>query len=205
MADELKNEDDIKYETDPEGAENAASLRSSSDEAGPKKAGFGKSEDERLAELKEKLAVCLKEKQEYLDGWQRAKADLVNARRRDEEDKREFIKFANERLIDSLIPVLESFELAMANREVWEKADKNWRTGVEYIYSQLKKVLGDEGLAELNPVGEKFSEQKHEAVEFVAVSDESKNHVVLEVVQKGYSLNGRILKPPKVKVGEFKK
>lgn len=197
MDDDSKKEEeqDVKYETDPEGEENAA----------PKKAGFGKSEDERVAELKEKLAACLKEKQEYLDGWQRAKADLINARRRDEEDKRDFVKFANERLIDALVPVLESFELAMANKEAWEKADKNWRTGVEYIYSQLKKILSDEGLTELNPVGEKFSESKHESAEFVPVSDESKHHMVLEVIQKGYSLNGRILKPPKVKVGEFKK
>ena len=190
-----EEEKDVVYETDPEGEENAE----------PKKAGFGKSESETVADLKQKLALCLKEKQEYLDGWQRAKADLINARRRDDEERRDFIKFANEHLVEGLIPVLDSFELAMANREAWEKADKNWRIGVEYIYSQLKKVLEGEGLIELNPLGEKWSDTAHEAVEFVLVSDETKHHTILSVVQKGYSLSGKILKPPKVKVGEVAK
>jgi molecular chaperone GrpE (heat shock protein) len=53
----------------------------------------------------------------------------------------EFLKFANERLIDGLIPVLDSFELAMNNKEVWEKTDKNWRVGVESIAGQLKKSI----------------------------------------------------------------
>ncbi len=190
-----KEDEDVIYETDPEGTENFT----------PKKAWFGKSESEAVTDLKNKLAACLKEKQEYLDGWQRAKADLINARRRDEEERREFIKFANERLIDELLPVLESFELAVANKEAWEKADKNWRVGVEYIYSQLKKVLEGEGLAELNPAGEKWSDTAHEAAEFVPVSEEARHHIVLSVIQKGYSLNGKILKPPKVRVGEINK
>jgi molecular chaperone GrpE (heat shock protein) len=60
-------------------------------------------------------------------GWQRAKADLLNARKRDEEEKKEYIKFANERMIEDLLPVLQSFDMAMGNKEAWEKADKNWR------------------------------------------------------------------------------
>ena len=74
MSDEPKDEQDIQYETDPEGAENAALSRRSSDEAEPKKSGFGKSESEAVADLKEKLASALKEKQEYLDKWQRGAA-----------------------------------------------------------------------------------------------------------------------------------
>src|SRR3989344_2951801 len=81
------------------------------------------------------------EKQEYLTGWQRAKADLVNARKRDEEERKEFIRFVNGQLIEDLIPVLASFDMATENKEAWEKADKNWRTGVEYIHAQLVKIL----------------------------------------------------------------
>jgi ferredoxin-NADP reductase len=73
----------------------------------------GRDAAEVVKKLKEKLAVCEKERQEYLDGWQRAKADLVNARKRDEEERREFVKFANEQLVGELLPVLESFEMAM--------------------------------------------------------------------------------------------
>jgi len=160
---------------------------------------------EAVKKLREKLRKAEAEKQEYLTGWQRAKADLINARKRDDEERREFTKFANERLIDGLIPVMESFDMAMGNKEVWEKVDKNWRTGVEYIYSQLKKALSDAGLEEINPIGQPFDHNRDEAAEYVPVDKESEHHKIIAVVQKGYTLNGRPMRPPKVKVGEFKK
>ncbi len=160
---------------------------------------------ETIKKLREKFKACETEKQEFLTGWQRAKADMINARKRDEGERQEFIKFANERLIDGLIPVLESFDLAMANKEAWEKADKNWRTGVEYIYSQLKKALQDAGLEEINPLGKPFDHNRDEAAEYVPVDEKSDHHKVLAVIQKGYTLNGKPMRPPKVKVGEWKK
>ena len=160
---------------------------------------------ETIKRLREKLKKTEAERLEYLTGWQRAKADLINARKRDEEDRKEFMKFANERLIDGLIPVLESFELAMNNKEAWEKADKNWRTGVEYIYSQLKKALNDSGLKEIDPIGKPFDHNRDEAAEYVPVEKESEHHKVVAVIQKGYILNGKPMRPPKVKVGEWKK
>ena len=157
-----------------------------------------------VKKLKEKLKQAEAEKQEYLIGWQRTKADMVNARKRDEAEKQDFIKFANERLIDGLIPVLESFDLAMGNKEAWEKVDKNWRIGVEYIYSQLKKVLADSGLVEINPLGETFDLNRDEATEYVPVEKEGEHHKIVGVIQKGYTLNGKAMRPPKVKVGEFR-
>jgi molecular chaperone GrpE len=158
-----------------------------------------------VKKLKEKLKKAEAESQEYLVGWQRAKADLINARKRDEADRQDFVKFANERLIESLVPVMESFDLAMANKETWEKVDKNWRIGVEYIYSQLKKVLNDAGLEEINPLGKEFDLNRDEASEYVPVEKESDHHKVVAVVQKGYTLNGKAMRPPKVKVGEWKR
>jgi len=160
---------------------------------------------ETVKKLRDKLRACEKEKQEYLTGWQRAKADLINARKRDEAERADFTKYANERLIEELIPTLESFDLAMANKAAWEKVDKNWRVGVEYIYSQLKKALSDAGLTEIDPTGKPFDHARDEAAEYIPVQNESEHHQVLSVVQKGYSLNGRALRPPKVRVGEFKK
>lgn len=155
--------------------------------------------------LKEKLKKAEQEKQEYLVGWQRAKADLINARKRDEADRLEFVKYANERLVEGLIPVLESFDMAIGNKESWEKVDKNWRVGVEYIYSQLKKVLNESGLEEVDPLGKAFDVNRDEASEYVPVTEEKDNHKIIAVVQKGYTLNGRVLRPPKVKVGEWKR
>lgn len=158
-----------------------------------------------IKKLREKLKKAEAERLEYLTGWQRAKADLINARKRDEADRLEFLKFANEQLIHDLIPVLEHWDMAMNHRESWEKADKNWRVGVESIFNQLRKVLSDNGLVEVNPLGEKFDHVKHEATVYEPVSDEKKDHIILEVIQKGYSLNGKLLRPAKVKVGEWKK
>jgi len=160
---------------------------------------------EAVKKLREKLKLCEKDKQEYLTGWQRAKADLVNARKRDEAERGEFAKFANEGLINDIVPVLDSFQMAMGNKEAWEKADKNWRIGVEYIYSQLVKALTDNGLVEINPLGQKYDHNLHEAASYEPVTEESKDQVVIQVIQKGYSLNGKILKAAKVKVGEWKK
>lgn len=160
---------------------------------------------EALKKLREKIKKLEAENREYLTGWQRAKADLINARKRDEAERGEFVKYANERLIDGLIPVLDSFEMAMGNKEAWEKADKNWRVGVEYIYNQLKKTLSDAGLEEVDPTGQKFDATRDEASEYVPVDSESKDHVIIQVIQKGYTLNGKAMRPPKVKVGEFRK
>lgn len=158
-----------------------------------------------VKKLREKLKKAEAEKQEYLVGWQRAKADLINARKRDESERQDFVKFANERLIEGIVPVMESFDMAMGNKEVWEKVDKNWRVGVEYIYAQLKKVLSDAGLEEVNPIGLPFDHNRDEAAEYVPVSSQSEDQKIVTVVQKGYTLNGRAMRPPKVKVGEFKK
>ncbi len=157
-----------------------------------------------IKKLREKIKKLEVEKQEYLTGWQRAKADMVNARKRDDEERKDFIKYANEGLIGDLIPVLDSFDMAMGNKEAWEKADKNWRVGVEYIYSQLIKTLTENGLTEINPMNEKFDHAKHEATSYEPVTDEKLDHVIVGVIQKGYSLNGKLLKVPKVKVGEFR-
>lgn len=158
-----------------------------------------------VKDLREKLKKALAEKQEYLDGWQRSKAEFINARKRDEEDKRTMVQFASERVVADLVPVLESFEMARSNKESWESVDKSWRTGVEYIHSQLLKVLEDNGVKEINPVGQKFDPMRDEAISHDPVADESQDHMIIEVVQKGYELNGKSLKAPRVRVGEFKK
>jgi len=158
-----------------------------------------------VKKLREKLKVCEKEKQEYMDGWQRERADFVNYKKRVESEKVDLIKYANEGLLEELLPVLDSFEMAYSNKEVWEKVDKNWRTGVEYIHSHLIKVLADNGIIETNPVGEKFDPALHIAESMEATEDKSKDGIILAVNKKGYSLNSRVIVAPKVVVGEMRK
>lgn len=154
---------------------------------------------ETVKNLRDKLKKAVAEKQEYLTLWQKDKAEFINARKRDEASQKEFIKYANEGLITELFPVLDSFNMAMGNKEVWEKVDKNWRNGIEYIAAQLKKILEDHGLQEIDPIGQKFDPMRDEAIE-----DGKHSDIITTVVQKGYSLNGKIVKAPKVKVGEGK-
>jgi len=159
----------------------------------------------KLKDLKEKLKKAESEKLQAMTDLARAKADFINMRKQDELRNQEFVKFAKEDLINEIIPALDSFDMAFGNKESWEKVDKNWRVGVEYIHTQLLGALGNHSLKQLNPIGEKFDPTVHEAVEFVPVTDEKKDHTIIEVVGKGYSLNGKVIKAPKVKVGEFKK
>lgn len=157
---------------------------------------------ETIKALRVKLKDSEKKASEYLVGWQRAQADFMNVRKRDAEDNARFRKFASENLVAELLPVLESFNMAFGNKESWEKVDKNWRVGVEYIASQLKGVLEANGLRELNPLGEKFDPMLHEAAEFAEVADEKENQKIIAVIHKGYAFYDRVLKAPKVKVAE---
>jgi molecular chaperone GrpE len=206
MTQHYKKDTEADQEIVPEESSAKASLNDTGDSADLDDSVVAEEQAADLVKkLRERLKACEAERQEYLTGWQRAKADLINARKRDEQDRQEFLKYANERLIDGIIPVLESFDLAMNNKEAWEKVDKNWRIGVESIVSQLKKALSDAGLEEINPVGQIFDHNRDEAAEYVPVEKESDHHKILSVVQKGYVLNGRPMRPPKVRVGEFKK
>src|SRR3989344_8641147 len=149
--------------------------------------------------LRARIKELEKKNQELLDSWQRDKADFINTRKRDEEGKVEFLRFAKADIISEIIPVLDSFDSAFKNKEAWEKVDKNWRTGVEYINSQLHTILSQHGLKVINPVGQEFDHNRDEAVENIIVEDKNDDDKVLEVVQVGYELNGRQIRAPKVR------
>lgn len=143
--------------------------------------------------LREKIKEAETKAKEYLDSWQRAQADFANLRRRDEEAKLEFIKYAKLTLLEELIPVLDSFNIALS------QGHKDF----EPLYNQFVGVLKSNGLEEIEPIGETFSPHEHEAIGTVNTDKESEDQKILEVLQKGYKLNNRVIRPAKVKVGEF--
>lgn len=152
-----------------------------------------------LKKLREKLKACEKEKKEYLDGWQRMRADFANVKKDEETRRGEMIKFAAEGLVEDLIPVLDSYAMAFSNKEAWEKVDANWRKGVEYIYAQMYSVLESRGLTEIGKVGEKVDPRIHIAIEETPALSEKDIDTVSEVVQKGYRLHSKVIRPAKVK------
>lgn len=158
---------------------------------------------QKTDKLRARIKELEKKNAELLDGWQRDKAEFINARKRDEEQKQVFLKFSKEDLISELLMVLDSFESAFKDKEAWERADKNWRTGVEYIHSQFLNVLGQNGLKVINPTGELYDHNRDEAVETVKVDDRKDDDKILDVMRVGYELNGKLIRAPKVKVGHF--
>ncbi len=207
MSDELNKKDDRKHVDgiDKEPVENVTPDDTEADvtiEESDEEGGIDL--QAKVKKLKAQLKQVEGEKQDYLAGWKRAQADLVNARKRDEEDKKQFTKYVNEGLISELLPVLDSFSMAFQNKEAWEKVDKNWRMGVEYIYSQLISILEQNKLKVLNPKGEQFDPNNHVAIENVPVDDKKQDNIILEVIQPGYELSGKVIRAPKVKVAEYK-
>ncbi|OHA46515.1 MAG: nucleotide exchange factor GrpE [Candidatus Taylorbacteria bacterium RIFOXYD2_FULL_36_9] len=172
----------------------------------PVQAGLTDTPEGKIAKLKEKIKVLEAEKNEYMNGWQRERADFVNFKKRAEEERKDYIKFANESLLEEMLTVLESFDMAFMNKEQWNSVPENWRVGVEYIHSQLVKILDDNGLKEFIPkVGDKFDPKLFVAEEVTAVEKEAEDGLIKEIKKKGYMMNSKIIIAPKVTVGEFKK
>ncbi len=158
---------------------------------------------DRTEKLKAQIKELQKKNAEILDAWQRDKAEFLNSRKRDADEKSEFLKFAKADLISEIIPALDSFDNAMRNKETWEKVDKNWRVGIEYIRTQLLNALAGHGLNVINPVGQMYDSKRDEAIETVKVDSKDDEGKILDVIQVGYELNGKEIRAPKVKVAHF--
>jgi len=151
------------------------------------------SQHDKEKKLRDKIKQAEEKAKEYLDGWQKSQADFINLRKRDEEEKREFGKFANKTLLLELIPVLDSFKIALSQGH----------EDLEPIYNQFSNILKANGLEEIEAVGEVFDPNFHEGVGMVKTDKEEEDHKVLEVVQSGYKLSGKVIRPAKVRIGEF--
>ena len=153
----------------------------------------------------EKISKLEKERDEYLAGWQRVQADYKNREKEIENFKKDFINFANLNLIQEILPVLDSFEMAKSKKEIWEKVDSNWRTGIEYIFSQLISVLSSHGLKIFGVIGEKYNPIFHETIEIVNLdlAERESHDKIVDVIQPGYKIGERILRAARVKVGKF--
>ena len=154
-------------------------------------------EVDKIKQLKEKLKVALEEKQEYLTSWQKDKADFINLRKKDEEAKQEFIKYANQGLIEELLPILDSFDIAMTNTE---SVPEQWKSGMESIYNQLKNVLNKSGVEVFGNVGDVSDPAFFHMVGVDNTEDAKLDNTVSVVLQKGYKLKDRVIRPAMVRV-----
>lgn len=152
------------------------------------------SAEDEVAKLKEEVA---KEKKEYLF----LMAEFDNFRKRTLKEKSELIRNAGESAFKGLLPIVDDFERALKATEGSEDAS-SIREGMELIYKKLKKYLEQNGVKEMDPEAKDFDADRHEAISAVPVPDENLKGKILDTVEKGYTINDKVLRHAKVVVGQ---
>jgi len=154
---------------------------------------------EVMPSLEEMLKEAERKAQEHYDAWMYAKAEGENIRRRSAEDVSKAQKFAVERFSNEMLAVKDSLEAGLA---IQTENIESFKSGMELTLKQLSGVFEKFNISEINPLGEKLDPHKHQAIG-MAESDQPANTVV-SVMQKGYSLNDRVLRPALVMVAKGK-
>jgi len=137
----------------------------------------------------------------YYDQWIRTTADLENYKKRAARERLDAIRFANESLIEKLIPVLDNFEMALAATSGQDASLQSVQTGISMIHQQLKNALNEAGLEEIDASNKTFDPNWHEAVSQQASKDVPEGQVVQQL-RKGYKLRDRLLRPAGVVVAK---
>ncbi len=138
---------------------------------------------------------------ELEDKYLRQVAEFDNYRKRTLKEKAELIKNGGERAIESILPILDDFERALANMAKDENAQEIL-TGIELIYNKFISILKQNGLQKIETEGQNFDTDYHEAIAMVPTPDEALKGKVLDCIQTGYMLNDKVIRHAKVAVGE---
>lgn len=152
---------------------------------------------ESAPSTEELLQAAQQKAAEHHDAWLRAKAETENLRRRAQEDIAKAHKYAAEKFAGEMLPVKDSLEAALATESA---TAENLRSGVELTLKQLTSAFEKSGVAEINPMGEKFDPHRHQAISAIEADGEANR--VLQVLQKGYALNERVIRPALVIVSK---
>lgn len=151
---------------------------------------------ENIESLKQALAEEKARAEANLAGWQRAQADFLNYKRRNEQERAEFSKFANTNLILSLLPTLDDMERALDHVPA-KLAKLPWVDGIRLIVRKFQSILEAQGLTPIEALGKPFDPNLHEAVR----QDKGAEGIVIEEVRKGYQLHDKVIRPAMVVVG----
>lgn len=156
---------------------------------------------ETLEELKKTILNLTEEKEELENKLMYSKAELVNYRKRKDEETQNMLKFANQDLIMELLVVLDNFERAMASMKVTDETSKVME-GIQMIYNHLNETLKNFGVTEIEAKDKPFDSNYHEAV-MTANDKEKDNEIVVNVLLKGYMLKNRVIRAAKVVVNNL--
>lgn len=153
-----------------------------------------------MLKLEEELHTLTSEKKVLEEKVKLAQAELINYRKRKDEETATTLKYANQDIIKDLLNTVDNFERALSNKEVSEEVQK-YLNGFQMIYENLKSTLKSYGVEEINRVGEIFDPTLEQALLTECVEDKE-DDTVLEVLLKGYKLKDRVIRPASVKINQ---
>lgn len=165
--------------------------------AAPAEAAAGGKAAEPLT-LEQQLAIEQARVAEYHESLLRERANFINYKRRVESERAELIPAANAALLAKVLPIVDDFDLALANIPA-EARESKWVEGIMLIQRKLLKLLESEGVTAIEALGQPFDPNLHEAV--ILDEDAAEPHVVVAELRKGYRLRDRVLRPTMVRVG----
>ena len=154
-----------------------------------------KKPEDKIVKMREELNACRKDKQEYMDGWQRAKADYVNLLKRIETDTKTAEFKGKVKAVETLLPAFDALERAKEHGEVPE--------GFLAIAKQIESAFAALGLEEVGKLGEGFDPTVHDALGQDVVDNPETDHTVTAVLEKGWKVGDSVIRPAKVRVGHF--
>lgn len=166
--------------------------------------GDEKKDKEKLKKLRADLKSAQTESREHLTALQRSRADYVNLKKELDEVRDSVKQKTTERVIMDFLPVVDSFDMAMANTDAWNAVDANWRVGVEYIYTQFKTVLENYNVSAIDSVGVEFDPNLHEPMKTDETEDEPLDDKIKQIIQKGYRMGDKVIRPARVVVWKAK-
>jgi molecular chaperone GrpE len=153
---------------------------------------------EDIVELQKSLAESEAKAAEYLDGWQRARAELINYKKRTDRDRERVYQDTTAKVVRRYLEILDDLERALKDRPQ-EGQGAAWAEGIELIYQKLKAILQAEGIEAMKAQGDIFDPNLHEAIAQTD-SDEHESGEIIEVIQEGYLIGDRVLRPAVVRV-----
>ena len=191
---EVGNEEIIEEENTMESEVNDASQADEDAELKEMDELVAENSDNEVESLQNQLA-------ELQDKYLRLAAEFDNYRKRTLREKTDLIQTAGESLLKDILPVVDDFERGLEAAAGAEDMDA-MRTGMEFIYNKLKDFLTNNGVKEIHAMNEPFDTDWHEAITNIPAPSDDMKGVIIDVVQKGYTLNNKVIRYPKVVVGE---
>lgn len=154
-----------------------------------------------MLKLEKEIETLHEEKKKLEEKVMLAQAEQINYRKRKDEETANTLKFANQGIITELLPIVDNFERALKKDDSQSEELKKFLSGFELMYNNLKEILTHYGVEEINRTGEVFNPQEEQAL-LTETREDLEDEVVIEVLQKGYKLKERVIRPASVKINQ---